>query len=196
MSSGSWGSFAEDPYIGTSPMHMDAYAEQYLGWLDLKTLNAGDKATFKLGPAEHDTSHDHRAAAIDLPAYQRTEKPFPTDGADQDYRYSGQGEILPVDSHPDRIITPDGKDLWGGRWQAREAPFSLDQQSLTLTQAGVGSKTDTADRVTTFSDSPPTAYHRANLRYNSVNTAGSGVRLRVLDANADRTQYTVQVDEQ
>ena len=66
MSSGSWGSFAEDPYIGTSPMHMDAYAKQYLGWLDLKTLNAGDRATFKLGPAEHDTSHDYQAAAINL----------------------------------------------------------------------------------------------------------------------------------
>ena len=40
MSSGSWGSFAEDPYIGTSPMHMDAYAKQYLGWLD---LDAGER---------------------------------------------------------------------------------------------------------------------------------------------------------
>jgi hypothetical protein len=34
-----------------------------------------------------------------------------------------------------------------------------------------------------------------NLKYNSVTTAGSGVRLRVLDANADRSVYTVQVDE-
>jgi immune inhibitor A len=396
MSSGSWGSYAQDPYIGTSPMHMDAYAKQYLGWLDLKTLDAGDKATFKLGPAEHDTSHDYQAAAINLPAYQRTEKPFPTDGSDQDYVYSGkgdsldrkavrtlsgslsadtpisvranydieehwdyayldakvgdawkhvftsvstndspnnqnfgagitgtsdgwqtitgtlpagttayrlrywtdgaaggegiavgdvrfgstddtmsdtsafdlggwrkvtggeftdtfhhwylaenrapvlqdrslcgayqfttstwvekhcyakgvvvwyrnegvrdnntyyhpgQGEILPVDSHPDRIITPDGKYLWGGRWQAWDAPFSLDQQQITLTQAGVGSKTYTADPVTTFWDSSPTAYYRTNLRFNSVKTAGSGVRLRVLDANADRSQYTVQVDK-
>jgi hypothetical protein len=32
-------------------------------------------------------------------------------------------------------------------------------------------------------------------RYASVNTAGSGVRLRVLDANADRSVYTVQVDK-
>jgi hypothetical protein len=31
--------------------------------------------------------------------------------------------------------------------------------------------------------------------YNSVRTAGSGVRLRVLDANADRSVYTVQVDK-
>ena len=40
-----------------------------------------------------------------------------------------------MDSHPDRIITPDGKFLWSGRWQAWDAPFSLDKQSITLTQA-------------------------------------------------------------
>ena len=32
-------------------------------------MNAGDKATFKLGPAEHDTSQDYQAAAINLPTY-------------------------------------------------------------------------------------------------------------------------------
>src|SRR3954454_9559370 len=94
MSSGSWGSYAEDPSIGTSPMHMDAYAKQYLGWLDLKTLNAGDKATFKLGQAESDMRNNYQAAAINLPAYQRTETPFPTDGSDQDYLYSGKGDSL------------------------------------------------------------------------------------------------------
>jgi len=49
--------------------------------------------------------------------------------------------------------------------------------------------------VTTFWDSSPTAYYRSNLQFNSVKTAGSGVRLRVLDANADRSTYTVQVDK-
>jgi immune inhibitor A len=375
---------------------MDAYAKQYLGWLDLKTLNAGDKATFKLGQAERDMSNNYQAAAIDLPAYQRTETPFPTDGSDQDYLYSGkgdsldrkavrtldaplaadtpvtmradydieegwdyayldakvgdawkhvdtsvsshdspngqnfgngitgtsdgwqtitgtlpagttayrlrywtdgaaggeglavgdvqfgsttdtmsdtskfelggwrkvtggsftdtyhhwylaenrspvlqdrslcgayqfttatwvekhcyakgivvwyrnegvrdnntyfhagQGEILPVDSHPDRMITPDNAHVWSGRWQAWDAPFSLDRQQITLIQNGVGSKTYTSEPVTTFWDSSPTAYYRANLPYNSVKTAGSGVRLRVLDANADRSVYTVQVDK-
>jgi immune inhibitor A len=396
MSSGSWGSFPEDPYIGTSPMHMDAYAKQYLGWLDLKTVTAGQKATFRLGPAEHDTRNDYQAAAIDLPAYQRTDKPFGTDGSDQDYLYSGlgdsldhkavrelpepltkdtpltmranydieegwdyayfdakvggswkhvatsvssadspngqnfgqgitgssngwktvtgtlpkdatayrlrywtdgaaggngiavgdvtigsthddmsdtskfdlggwrkvtggqftdtfhhwylaenrapvlqdrslcsaymgttstwvekhcyakgvlvwyrnegvrdnnmyfhpgQGEILPVDSHPDRMITPDGKYLWGGRWQAWDAPFSPDRQQITLNNPSVGgSKTYTAEPVTTFWDNSTTAYYRSNLPYNSVKTAGSGVRLRILDANEDRSDYTVQID--
>ena len=111
------------------------------------------------------------------------------------YFHPGQGEILPVDSHPDRMITPDGKFLWSGRWQAWDAPFSLDRQQITLIQNGVGSKTYTAEPVTTFWDSSPTAYYRTNLPYNSVKTAGSGVRLRVLDANADRSVYTVQVDK-
>jgi immune inhibitor A len=396
MSSGSWGSYARDPYIGTSPMHMDAYAKQYLGWLDLKTLDAGDRATFRLGPAERDMRNDYQAVAINLPAYQRTETPFPIDGADQDYLYSGkgdnldqkavrtldsplaadtpvtlradydieegwdyayvdakvgdawkhvdtsasshgspngqnfgngitgssggwqtitgtlpagatayrlrywtdgaaggeglavgevrfgattddmsdtskfdlggwrkvsggsftdtyhhwylaenrapvlqdrslcgayqftsatwvekhcyargilvwyrnegvrdnntyfhpgQGEILPVDSHPERLIAPDGKSVWSGRWQAWDAPFSLDRQQITLIQNGVGAKTYTAAPVTTFWDSSPTAYYRDDLKYNSVRTAGSGVRLRILAANPDRSVYTVQVDK-
>jgi hypothetical protein len=53
--------------------------------------------------------------------------------------------------------------------------------------------------VTTFWDSSPTAYYTttpgSSAKYNSVMTAGSGVRLRLLDANDDRTVYTVQVDE-
>ena len=111
------------------------------------------------------------------------------------YFHAGQGEILPVDSHPDRMITPDDAHVWSGRWQAWDAPFSLDRQQITLIQNGVGSKTYTSEPVTTFWDSSPTAYYRANLPYNSVKTAGSGVRLRVLDANADRSVYTVQVDK-
>src|SRR4051794_36873749 len=94
MSSGSWGSFAEDPYIGTSPMHMDAYAKQYLGWLDLKTVNAGEKATFRLGPAEVDMRNTYQALAINLPAYQRTDKPFAADDGDPDYLYSDKGDSL------------------------------------------------------------------------------------------------------
>jgi immune inhibitor A len=111
------------------------------------------------------------------------------------YFHPGAGEILPVDSHPDRMITPDNAHVWSGRWQAWDAPFSLDRQQITLIQNGVGSKTYTSEPVTTFWDSSPTAYYRDNLRYNSVKTAGSGVRLRVLDANADRSVYTVQVDK-
>ena len=73
---------------------MDAYAKQYLGWLDLKSADAGDRTTLKLGQAEHDTRNDYQALAINLPTYSRTEKPFPVDGSDQDYLYSGKGDSL------------------------------------------------------------------------------------------------------
>ena len=110
--------------------------------------------------------------------------------------HPGQGEILPVDSHPAPHDHPGRQDALGrplagvGR-AVRPRP----QQSITLVQAGVGRKTYTAEPVTTFWDSSPTAYYNPAIPYNSVKTAGSGVRLRVLDANADRTVYTVQVDK-
>ena len=88
--------------------------------------------------------------------------------------------------------------VWNSRWQAWDAPFSLDRQQITLNSATVGgSETYTAEPVTTFWDSSPTAYYNAfgNGKYASVKTAGSGVRLRLLDANADRSVYTVQVDK-
>ena len=72
-------------------------------------------------------------------------------------------------------------------------------ENITLVQARVGAKTYTSEPVTTFWDSSPTAYYTtapgSTAKYGSVKTAGSGVRLRVLDANADRSVYTVQVDK-
>ena len=106
----------------------------------------------------------------------------------------GQGEILPIDSHPARMLTPDGTKVWSSRWQSWDAPFSVDKQQITLVQAGVGSKTYTAEPVTTFWDSSPTAYYNPQIPANSVKTAGSGVRLQILDASKDRTSYTVKLD--
>jgi immune inhibitor A len=394
MSSGSWGSFPETPSIGTSPMHMGAWDKQYLGWLDLATANAGDKGTFRLGPAERDTKGDSQALAVDLPTYDRTTQVFPVDGSDADYLYSGKGddldnsavhtlgtplsaetpvsfradydiekdwdyayldakvgdswkhvatnvssavspngqnfgngitgasngwttvtgtlpantsayrfrywtdgatqgkgfaadsvtvgsttedmtdvsdwtlkgfrqvadgkytetlhhyylaesrsrtlgdralcgaylfttdtwvekrcyaqgvliwyrnegspdnhtyehpgenEIMPVDMHPAPMVKPDGKTAWSGRWQTWDSPLSVDRQKITLTQAGVGSKTYTAEPVTTFDDSSTTAYYDARTPYYSVKTAGSGVRLAIVDASKDRSRYTVKL---
>ena len=45
----------------------------------------------------------------DQPAdYQRTETPFPTDGSDQDYLYSGKGDSL--DREGVRTLPPAGAD--------------------------------------------------------------------------------------
>ena len=48
--------------------------------------------------------------------------------------------------------------------------------------------------MTTSHDTSPTAYYNKALPYNSVKTAGSGVRLRVLGTNQDRSVYTVAVE--
>jgi immune inhibitor A len=396
MSSGSWGSFPETPAIGTSPMHMGAWDKQYLGWLDLATANAGDKGTYRLGPAEHDTAGDKQALAINLPAYDRTTEVFPVDpaGSDPNYLYSGKGddldnsavhtlsaplaasapvtfrsdydieedwdyayldarvngtwqhvdttasshdspngqnfgngitgnsggwkdisgtlpagttayrfrywtdgategngfavdslkvgdstedftdvsdwtlsgfrqltdgrytetihhyylaesrsqllgdralcgayqfttdtwvqkhcyahgvliwyrneaspdnhtgehpgesEIMPVDMHPKPMVAPDGVHVWSGRWQTWDSPLSVDRQKITLTQAGVGSKTYTAEPVRTFHDTSPTAYWDSTVPWSSIRTAGSGVKLSILDASRDRSTYTVRL---
>jgi immune inhibitor A len=394
MSSGSWGSFPETPAIGTSPMHMGAWDKQYLGWLDLATANAGDKGTFRLGPAERDTRGTSQALAVNLPTYDRTTEVFGGDGSDPNYLYSGKGddldnsavrtlatplgaaapitfranydieqdwdyayldakvgdswkhvltsvsspdspngqnfgngitgasngwtdvtgtlpagtsayrfrywtdgategeglavdsvkvggttedftdvsdwtlsgfrqltdgkytetihhyylaesrshtladralcgayqfvtdtwvqkhcyaqgvllwyrneaspdnhtgehpgesEIMPIDMHPAPMITPDGAHAWSGRWQTWDSPLSVDRQRITLTQAGVGSKTYTADPVRTFDDSSPTAYWDPRLPTSSIKTAGSGVKLSILNASRDRSTYTVKL---
>ena len=58
----------------------------------------------------------------------------------------------------------------------------------------MGSKTYTAEPVTTFWDSSPTAYYNTQIPANSVKTAGSGVRLQIVGASKDRTSYTVRLD--
>jgi immune inhibitor A len=401
MSSGSWGSYAQDPYIGTSPVQMGAWEKLALGWLDVQHVAAGDSGTFDLGPGEGDTSGNSQALAIDLPDYTRTENVFPVDGADANYLYSmkgdnldnsavkqlgaplsadtpiafradyaieqdwdyayvdalvdgtwqhvktnvstetspheqnfgegitgtsngwtdvtgtlpagttayrfrywtdgatqglgfaadsvkigsgaadgmtdvsgwdlsgfrqlangaytskyghyylaesrsyvhgdeslcgaynfidtaftlvekrcyargllvwvrdkgyannntsdhpGAGEILPVDAHPDVMRMPDGKSEWRGRWQTWDSPFALDPQSVQLSQlqrnGQLRSRTYDADPVTVFDDSSPTAYWNRKLPYNSVKTAGSGVRLSILGATQDRSTYRVRV---
>jgi immune inhibitor A len=100
---------------------------------------------------------------------------------------------MPVDMHPAPMVKPDGKTAWSGRWQAWDSPLSVDRQKITLTQAGVGSKTYTAEPVTTFDDSSATAYYDARTPYYSVKTAGSGVRLAIVNASKDRSRYTVKL---
>jgi immune inhibitor A len=105
----------------------------------------------------------------------------------------GEGQILPIDMHPKPLITPDGAHYWSGRWQSWDAPLTVDRQSITLTQAGVGSKTYTAQPVRTFHDTSPTAYWDPRDAENSVKTAGSGVKLDITGASRDRTTYTVKL---
>jgi immune inhibitor A len=49
--------------------------------------------------------------------------------------------------------------------------------------------------VTTFVDSSTTAYYNTALPYSSVKTAGSGVKLEIVGASADRTVYRVKLSK-
>ena len=107
--------------------------------------------------------------------------------------HPGSGQILPIDAHPAAGIRPDGKGLLGSRWQTWDSTFGLDTNSVTLSQVAnsgkVLKKTYTAAPVPSFFDSSPTAYYDPAVPYNSVKTAGSGVKIDITGVSADRGSY-------
>jgi immune inhibitor A len=112
--------------------------------------------------------------------------------------HPGAGEILPIDMRPATMVMPDGRTAWRTRWQVWDAPLTLDTQSVTLSQAAKGKilkTTYTAHPVTTFHDVSTTAYYNPALPTASVRTAGSGVKLQIVGASADRTVYRVQLSK-
>lgn len=92
-SSGSYGSTGKPADgIGTKPIHMSAYEKIFLGWSKLRTVNFGDKANIKLGPAEYNTI-DAQQLIIPLPDKEVTFKvgdPY----AGSYYYHSGAGNDL------------------------------------------------------------------------------------------------------
>ena len=111
--------------------------------------------------------------------------------------HPGTGQILPIDSHPAPGIRPDGRTLLSSRWQTWDSPFGVDSNSVTLSQVmnpnKTLSKTYVAPPVSSFFDSSPTAYWNAAVPYNSVKTAGSGLKIDITGASADRGSYQVHV---
>ena len=111
--------------------------------------------------------------------------------------HPGSGQILPIDSHPAPMIRPDGRTAWRARWQMWDAPFGVDEGSVTLSQVispgRTLKKTYTSAPVTTFFDASPTAYYNAAIPYSSVKTAGSGLKITITGASPDRGSYQVRV---
>jgi immune inhibitor A len=102
-----------------------------------------------------------------------------------------------VDARPAASYKPDGRSLWGGRWQTWDAAFGVDANSVTLHQVvGRGrtlTQTYNADPSLTFFDSSTTAYYDPRAPFNSVKTAGSGVKIDIIGVSADRGSYRVRV---
>lgn len=110
--------------------------------------------------------------------------------------HPGAGQILPIDAHPATMIMPDNRTVWRTRWQMWDATFGVDSNSITLSQyrgARLLQKIYTAPAVTGFFDSSPTAYWNSAIPYNSVKTAGSGLRIDITGVSADSGSYQVHV---
>jgi immune inhibitor A len=111
--------------------------------------------------------------------------------------HPGGGQILPVDSHPAAALRPDGKTTWNARWQMWDAPFGVDRNAVTLSQVInpriTKRRTYTANPVTRFFDSSPTAYYDPASPFSSVKTAGSGLRIDITGVSPDRGSYQVRV---
>jgi hypothetical protein len=54
-------------------------------------------------------------------------------------------------------------------------------------------QTYAAAPVTSFHDASPTTYYNSAIPYNSVRTAGSGLRIDITGVSADRGSYQVRV---
>lgn len=113
------------------------------------------------------------------------------------YSHPGLGQILPIDAHPAPGIRPDGRTLLSSRWQTWDSTFGVDSNSVTLSQvispARTLQKTYVAPPVSRFFDSSTTAYWNASVPYNSVKTAGSGLKIDITGVSADRGSYQVHV---
>ncbi|MEX1156712.1 MAG: immune inhibitor A domain-containing protein [Chloroflexota bacterium] len=117
-------------------------------------------------------------------------------GDNRTAEHPGAGAILPVDAHPATMIMPDNRTVWRTRWQMWDATFGVDSNSITLSQyrgARKLQKTYTSAAVTGFFDSSTTAYWNSAIPYNSVKTAGSGLKIDITGVSADRGSYQVHV---
>jgi immune inhibitor A len=111
--------------------------------------------------------------------------------------HPGYGQILPIDSHAAASYKADGRTLWGSRWQTWDATFTVDPYSVKLSQyvsrGRILSKTYAAPPESSFFDVSPTAYYDSEIPWNSVLTAGSGLKIDIIGVSADRASYRLHV---
>ena len=107
-------------------------------------------------------------------------------------QHPGEGEILPIDSHPRPLYRLDGLP-WRGRIQTYDAPFSLERaDSFTLHAQETGQATFIRgqDAQPVFDDR--WNYWNAAIPYVGVKVPNAGVRMRVL--SAEGTSMRVRID--
>jgi immune inhibitor A len=103
--------------------------------------------------------------------------------------HPGEGEILPIDAHPQPIFNLTGQP-WRSRIQVYDAPFSLTRPgSFTLHVNSQPSLIRGAPAQPTFDDSRP--YWFPQIPHVGVKVPNAGVRMRVLEQNG--TTMTVRI---
>jgi immune inhibitor A len=81
------------------------------------------------------------------------------------------------------------------RWQTWDSTFGFKDHRITLHEyqgSVLRERTYHASAVSSFYDSSPTAYWDPRIPYNSVKTAGSGLKITLLSVSADGTTYLVR----
>lgn len=104
----------------------------------------------------------------------------------------GQGEVLPIDSHPAPIYRLDGKP-WRGRIQTYDAPFSLEKaDSFTLHAQETGRASYIRGQAAQPVFDDRRQYWYPQLPTVGVKVPNAGVRMRVLTQNG--TSMRVRID--
>ena len=112
--------------------------------------------------------------------------------------HPGHGAVLVVDSHPEGVKQPGTQGgYWRERIQAWDAAFGVDANDITIHTVRYDGSLKPfpwhADPVSVFDDSVEGAYYDPAIPFASVITPGSGLRIEILKASANRSTYKVGV---
>jgi hypothetical protein len=89
------------------------------------------------------------------------------------------------------------RNFWRARWQAWDATLTVNPSSVTLSQfisrGRTLSRTYTASAESSFFDVSPNAYYDSTIPWNSVLTAGSGLKIDIVGVSDDKASYRLHV---
>ncbi|MFJ9250179.1 immune inhibitor A domain-containing protein [Streptomyces sp. NPDC101776] len=111
---------------------------------------------------------------------------------DNTSQHSGEGLILPIDSHPTQLKWSDGT-LMRNRIQAYDSPFGLYRtDSVTLHKADVATKIKSQPGVPVFDDGKSTYYDTSNPTA-GVKITDTNTRIKIVKEPLDGSTVTLQV---
>jgi immune inhibitor A len=127
--------------IGTKPVHMSAYEKLFLGWSNFRSVDFGQKASLRLGPAEYNTK-DAQQLVINLPDKEVTSTigdPF----AGSYFYHSGSGNDL--DNSQTRAVTLPAGTVTLSAKVRYEIELDWDYAYLTVNGTPVATNLSTAN---------------------------------------------------